>query len=142
MTSVRVDRSLTIPDDEIELTFSTSSGPGGQHANKAATRVDLTWNVDSSRALNERQRGRIRARLRNRIDARGNLRLSSDRHRSQTRNRADVTERFARIVAEAVQPISPRVPTAPTQGARQRRLESKRRRGLIKQNRRKRFDDY
>jgi ribosome-associated protein len=142
MTPVRVDRSLTIPDDEIELSFSTSSGPGGQHANKAATRVDLTWNIASSRVLNDRQRGRLRARLRNRIDARGYLRLSSDRHRSQTRNRADVTDRLARIVAEALQPIRPRVPTAPSQGARQRRLEGKRRRGLIKQNRRARFDDY
>jgi ribosome-associated protein len=138
---LRVNRRLEIPLDEIEYTFSTSSGPGGQHANKAATRVDLAWNVDESRILTDEHRRRLRARLRNRIDSSGALRLSSDRHRSQWRNRADVTARLADLVAEALKPPKQRVATAPTRAAKERRLEAKRRRGAIKRNRRATFDD-
>jgi len=142
MTSgVRVNRRLEIPLDEIEFSFSTSSGPGGQHANKASTRVDLAWNVDDSRVLRDAERDRIRSRLRNRIDSSGALRLSSDRHRSQWRNRADVTARLADLVGEALKPPKQRVATAPTRAAKERRLEAKRRRSGIKRNRRVTFDD-
>lgn len=138
---LRVNRRLEIPLDEIEYSFSTSSGPGGQHANKAATRVDLAWNVDESRILTDEDRRRLRSRFRNRIDSSGALRLSSDRHRSQWRNRADVTARLADLVAEALKPPKQRVATAPTRAAKERRLEAKRRRGAIKRNRRATFDD-
>ena len=138
---VRVNQRLKIPIDEIEFTFSTSSGPGGQHANKASTRVDLTWNIDASRVLNHADRDRLRARLRHRIDSSGALRLSSDRSRSQWRNRADVTARLADLVGEALKPPKQRVATAPTRGSVRRRLEGKRRRGAIKRNRRATFGD-
>jgi len=138
---VRVNQRLKIPIDEIEFTFSTSSGPGGQHANKASTRVDLTWNIDASRVLNHADRDRLRARLRHRIDSSGALRLSSDRSRSQWRNRADVTARLADLVGEALKPPKQRVATAPTRGSVRRRLEGKRRRGAIKRNRRATFED-
>ena len=142
MTSgVRVNRSLEIPLNGIEYTFSTSSGPGGQHANKASTRVDLAWNLNASRVLRDEDRERLRSHLRHRIDSSGAVRLSSDRHRSQWRNRADVTARLADLVAEALKPPKQRVATAPTRGSKQRRLESKRRRGAIKRNRRVTFDD-
>jgi ribosome-associated protein len=138
---VRVNRRLEIPLDEIEISFSTSSGPGGQHANKASTRVDLAWNIENSRILDDEERDRIRSRLRNRIDSSGALRLSSDRHRSQWRNRADVTARLADLVSEALKPPKQRVATAPTRAARERRLEAKRRRSAIKRNRRATFDE-
>jgi ribosome-associated protein len=138
---VRVNRRLEIPLAEIQYTFSTSSGPGGQHANKASTRVDLAWNVDDSRILRDEDRELLRSRLRNRIDSSGALRLSSDRHRSQWRNRADVTARMADIVGEALKPPKQRVATAPTRSAKARRLEAKRRRGAIKRNRRVTFED-
>ena len=138
---VRVNRRLEIPLDEIEYTFSTSSGPGGQHANKASTRVDLAWNIDNSRILGDEDRERLRSRLRNRIDSSGALRLSSDRHRSQWRNRADVTARLADLVSEALKPPKQRVATAPTRAAKERRLESKRQRGQTKRNRRVTFED-
>jgi ribosome-associated protein len=138
---VRVNQRVEIPIDEIEFTFSTSSGPGGQHANKASTRVDLTWNIDASRVLNHADRDRLRARLRHRIDSSGALRLSSDRSRSQWRNRADVTARLADLVGEALKPPKQRVATAPTRGSVRRRLEGKRRRGAIKRNRRATFED-
>jgi ribosome-associated protein len=133
---LRVGRSVTIPEDEIELKFTPSGGPGGQHANRSATRVELTWNVVSSRALDERQRDRIRARLRHRIDSAGVLRLTSDKHRSQFRNRADVRRRLVSLVADALRPQTRRVPTTPTAASGRRRLQSKRRRSETKRLRR------
>ncbi|MDQ4095440.1 MAG: aminoacyl-tRNA hydrolase [Actinomycetota bacterium] len=137
---VRVDRHLTIPRDEIKLTFSTSGGPGGQHANKVATRVDLTWNIDSSRVLGPRQRQRLRAKLRNRIDSAGNLRLSSDAERSQMRNREAVLRRLETTVKQALKTDRRRVATKPTKASQERRLEAKKRRSNIKKMRSGRFD--
>jgi ribosome-associated protein len=133
---VRVNRNVFIPAAEIDLSFSTSSGPGGQHANKAATRVDLAWNVETSAALGPRQKQRVRERMGHRIDRSGVLRLSSDRFRSQTRNRVEVMMRMAELLADALRPQRARVPTAPTQSARERRLRDKQRRAQIKRARR------
>jgi ribosome-associated protein len=137
---LRVNRNLVIPPDEIALRFSPSGGPGGQHANRSSTRVDLSWNVDASRVLGPRQRARIKGHLRNRLDGSGTLRLSSDKHRSQTRNREEVLARLARLVAEALQPRRARVATTPSQAAKERRLRSKRRRSEIKKLRRAPLD--
>jgi ribosome-associated protein len=137
VSGIPISRGVTIPEDEIELKFTTSGGPGGQHANRSATRVELTWNVDHSRALDARQRERVRARLRHRIDSSGALRLASDRHRSQLRNREEVRRRLAGLVSDALRPRARRLPTAPTTAARQRRLSSKRRRAETKRLRRK-----
>ena len=133
---VRVSRSLTIPGDEIRLKFSPSGGPGGQHANKAATRVDLTWNVASSRALGPRQRQRLRQKLRGRIDSAGNLRLSSDAQRSQHRNRDAALRRLEILVRDALRRETTRVATRPTKASQERRIKDKKRRSQIKQMRR------
>ena len=137
---LRVNRALAIPPDEIVLRFSPSGGPGGQHANRSSTRVDLSWNVDASRVLGPRQRARIKGHLRNRLDGSGTLRLSSDKHRSQTRNREEVLARLARLVSEALQPRRARVATTPSQAAKERRLRSKRRRSETKKLRRAPLD--
>jgi ribosome-associated protein len=137
---LRVNRNLSIPPDEITLRFSPSGGPGGQHANRSSTRVDLSWNVDASRVLGPRQRARIKGHLRNRLDGSGTLRLSSDKHRSQTRNREEVLARLARLVSEALQPRRARVATTPSQAAKERRLRSKRRRSETKKLRRAPLD--
>ncbi|MEA2446772.1 MAG: ribosome-associated protein [Actinomycetota bacterium] len=133
---IRVNRSLVIPPDELRFNFVTSGGPGGQHANKTATRAELNWNVEQSRALGPRQRERIRTRLANRIDSSGNLRIVSDRYRSQMRNRQDVTERLTRLVAGALRTPRSRVATAPTKSSKEKRLRTKRHRSEIKRNRR------
>jgi len=131
-----VERRVAIPQDEIELSFSTSSGPGGQHANRSATRVDLQWNIERSRVLGPRQKERVRARLRHRIDSAGNLRLSSDTHRSQLRNRQEVIRRLHDLVAVAVVVPRNRVPTAASRGSVERRLRGKKRRSETKKMRR------
>jgi ribosome-associated protein len=137
VSDIPVARGVRIPEHEIEFKFTTSGGPGGQHANRSATRVELSWNVDRTRALDARQRERVRAGLRHRIDSSGVLRLTSDRHRSQLRNRDDVTRRLASLVADALQIRARRLPTAPTAAAGQRRLQSKRRRSATKRLRRR-----
>jgi ribosome-associated protein len=137
---LRINRTLTIPPDEIGLRFSPSGGPGGQHANRSSTRVDLSWNVDTSRVLGPRQRARIKGHLRSRLDSSGTLRLSSDKHRSQTRNREEALSRLTRLVSEALQPRRSRVATAPSRAAKERRLQSKRRRSETKKLRRAPLD--
>jgi ribosome-associated protein len=141
MTGVRVTRTLEIPADEIDLSFSTSSGPGGQHVNKTETRVNLTWNVKESRALGPRQRDRILKRLSNRIDSSGRLHLSSSRFRSQWRNREDVTARLQDLVADALRPAKRRIETRPTKASRENRLRAKRRRSQVKRARQLVDDD-
>ena len=139
---IKVTRNVTIPVDEIDLTFLASGGPGGQHANKAATKVVLSWDLEGSRALGPRQKQRVRTALRSRIDSAGVLRLSSDKYRSQLRNREDVTRRLADVVARALLPVKARRATTPTAAARDRRLRAKRERSQIKKGRqRPRADD-
>ena len=133
---IRVGRALVIPGDEIELSFTPSGGPGGQHANRSATRVELTWNVDRSRALSPRQRAAVKERLRTRLDGAGNLRLTSAAHRSQLRNRAEVTQRLARVVGDALAPRRARVPTRATAASHEKRLQAKKRRSQTKRLRR------
>jgi ribosome-associated protein len=137
---LRVNRSVTIPSSELEFNFTTSGGPGGQHANKVSTRAEVRWNVDRSTVLGPRQRDRIRSKLRHRIDANGNLRLASDAQRSQMRNREDVRKRLARLVAEALIPPKKRVSTKPSRTAVERRLQEKKRRGDLKRQRRASFE--
>ncbi|MBA2427134.1 MAG: aminoacyl-tRNA hydrolase [Actinobacteria bacterium] len=133
---VRVNRSLTIPEGELELRFSPSGGPGGQHANKVATRAELTWNIAGSNALDEDRRARLLARLAPRLDASGALRITSDTHRSQLRNRKDVLDRLARIVAEGLRAERKRTKTTPTRASKEKRLRAKRKRSEAKDLRR------
>jgi ribosome-associated protein len=132
---IRVGRSLVIPDDEISVTFSPSGGPGGQHANRSSTRAEIVWNVESSRALGPRQRDRVRKNLGRRIDSQGNIRVASDRHRSQLRNREEAADRLSGLIAAALRPPRPRVKTAPTRASKEKRLQAKRKRSELKRNR-------
>ena len=134
--SIRINSHLVIPDDELQISFSPSGGPGGQHANKAATRVEIVWNVAESRVLGPRQRERILTNLKNRIDGSGSLRVQSDRRRSQLRNREDAQERLAQMVAEALRPRRRRIATHPSAGANEARLRRKKQQSQKKAARR------
>lgn len=129
---IRVTRSLTIPDSELRVSFSPSGGPGGQHANRSATRVTLEWNVATSEALGPRQKARVQRALASRLDASGVLRITSDARRSQLRNREDAEARLAALVQRALTPRKKRIPTQATAAARERRLAAKRRRAETK----------
>lgn len=128
MDPVRINKRLVIPGSELQLKATRSGGPGGQHANTSATRVELTWNARTSPSLSDRRRELILSRLSNRIDSEGTLRLVCDTHRSQHQNRKDVVDRFADLVAEALRPRKTRKKTRPTRASKERRLRAKKQR--------------
>jgi ribosome-associated protein len=127
---------LSIPLDDLKFRFVRSSGPGGQHVNKAATRVELTFDVAGSPSLNEAQRQRILTALKNAIDSEGILHVESQSTRSQLRNRQETIERFQAMLRHALKPRKSRRPTRPTAASKERRLEEKKRRSATKRTRR------
>lgn len=137
MDGVRVSRSVVIPLSELDIRFSPSGGPGGQHANRSSTRVELSWNPGESAVLGPVQKARVLERLGNRLDGAGNLRLVSDERRSQLMNRETAFERLAALVGDALIPPKPRKPTKPSRSAKEKRIQSKRRRSEVKRDRRK-----
>ncbi|MEA2451459.1 MAG: ribosome-associated protein [Actinomycetota bacterium] len=140
--AVKVTRSVTIPDSELEFRFVRSGGPGGQHANKTSTKVELVWNVADSDALGPRQRARLLDNLGHRIDSSGVLRLRSDKHRSQFRNKEEVIDRLRGLVEDGLRVRTARIATAPSRKAKANRVEQKRRRSEVKRSRqRPRMDD-
>ena len=128
--SIRVTRSVLIPRSEIELRFSRSSGPGGQHAQKSDTRVEATFDVEASAALSDAQKRRVIAK------AGPVLRTVAQDERSQWRNRELATERLVEALREALRVPRKRRPTKPSKAAKERRLEAKKRRGQVKRLRR------
>jgi ribosome-associated protein len=133
--ALEVAPGITIPLAEIELRASRSSGPGGQHANVTASRVEAVFDVAASRALNDAQRARVIARIGPRVTA-----VAQDA-RSQLRNRELALERLAAKLAAALHVARPRRPTRPSAAARERRLSAKRLGTQRKQARRPPQDD-
>jgi len=127
---MRVTRSVSLPLDEIELRFSRSSGPGGQHAQRSETRVEALFDVESSSALTPVQKKRVISR------AGPVLRAVAQDERSQWRNRELAVERLVEALRRALRVERPRRPTVPTAAAKQRRLDEKRRRSETKRLRR------
>jgi ribosome-associated protein len=125
-----VARGVEIPLAEIELRASRSSGPGGQHANVTASRVEAVFDVAASQALTDAQRRRVMAKLGPRVTA-----IAQD-SRSQTRNREAALDRLAERLDRALAVPRPRRKTAPTAASRERRLDAKRRAGSRKRDRR------
>ena len=128
--TIRVTRSVSIPVSEIELRFSRSSGPGGQHAQKSETRVEAIFDVEASTALSPRQKQRVVRK------AGPVLRAVAQDERSQARNRELATERVAEALREALHVARRRRATKPSAASVQRRLEQKRRRSETKRLRR------
>lgn len=128
--SIQVTRSVAIPVSEIDLRFSRSSGPGGQHAQKSETRVEAIFDVEASAALSPVQKARVVRK------AGPALRAIAQDERSQTRNRELAIQRVVEALRQALRVERRRRPTKPTAASRQRRLEAKRRRGQTKQLRR------
>ena len=122
---------LALPLSEIELRTSRSSGPGGQHANVTASRVEASFDVAASPTLTEEQRARISAKLGPRVTA------SAQDTRSQHRNRELALERLATRLAHALEVRRARTKTRPTRASQRRRVDSKKRRGETKRSRRR-----
>jgi ribosome-associated protein len=128
---LRIDERLAIPLTEVELRASRSSGPGGQHANVTASRVEAVFDVCASAVLDEAQRERLLERVGPVVTA------VAQESRGQARNRELALQRLAEKIAAGLAVRRRRRPTRPSRAARQRRLESKRRAGERKRARRR-----
>jgi ribosome-associated protein len=125
-----VTDSVRIPRHELAFSFSASGGPGGQHANKAATRAELVFDIETSSAFSDAQRSRVLTKLGPVV------RVVADDERSQLRNRAVAEERLAAKLRDALHVPRRRRATQPTRGAQRRRVEAKKQRGETKRYRR------
>ena len=131
MPNLRITEELDLPLDEIELRVSRSSGPGGQHANVTASRVEAIFDVAASPSLSETQRRRVLAREGPRLTA-----VAQDT-RSQARNRELALERLRSRLAAALRQQRKRRPTRPSRASKERRLEGKRKRSDVKKTRKR-----
>jgi ribosome-associated protein len=129
--TLRIDARLEIPLSEVELRASRSSGPGGQHANVTASRVEAVFDVEASSALDEAQRARLLERAGPAVTA------VAQEARGQARNRELALQRLAEKIAAGLAVPRSRRPTKPSRAARRRRLEQKRRAGERKRGRRR-----
>jgi ribosome-associated protein len=132
-----INDELSIPESELTFTASRSGGPGGQNVNKVSSRVTLTFDVEQSPSLSDEQRRRISERLKSRINKDGVLRVVSQRTRSQDLNREDAVALFAELLRRALIVEKKRVKTRVPKAAHDRRLEEKKKRTVVKAERRR-----
>ena len=133
---VRVNETVVIPRDELVARASRAGGAGGQHVNTSSTRIELLWSVATTRALSDEQRERVLHKLSSRLDAQQNVRVVASDRRSQRQNRESAETRLADLVRAALIVPKKRRPTKPSRGAKQARLESKKRQSDKKRDRR------
>ena len=135
MAALFITPSLSIPDDEIQVAFCRSSGPGGQNVNKVETQVELRWPLARSRALNEDDRAWLMQRLATKLTSSGELLVTSSLTRSQLQNRLDAAEKLANIIRVALVRPKRRRKTRPSRGSVERRLSAKKRNSDTKRSR-------
>lgn len=132
MPGVSINSNVNIPISELQFRFARSGGHGGQNVNKVETRVELLFDVARSPSLSDSDRERILKHLKSKIDTAGILRVVAQESRSQWRNREDAVERFATLLRAALKPKKKRIATRVSAGAREKRLEEKKRRSRVK----------
>jgi ribosome-associated protein len=123
--------------NELQFSASRSGGPGGQNVNKVSTRVELRFNINYSPLLSEAEKEILLDKLSNRINSEGELILICQTERSQLKNKEKVTEKFYQLLNKALTPKKKRLRTSPTLASKEKRLEGKRLKSLIKEARRK-----
>ncbi|WP_336714724.1 alternative ribosome rescue aminoacyl-tRNA hydrolase ArfB [Arthrobacter sp. USHLN218] len=134
---LEVSPALTVPAAELRWRFSRSPGPGGQHVNTSDSRVELSWNINDSKAISEGQRLLLAARLGQRLVA-GAITVTASERRSQLRNREIALAKLRNVIGEGLAPEGPRRrATKPTRGSNRRRLAAKAQRAATKQQRRR-----
>ncbi len=133
---IEITPSLSIDENEIQLDFIRSSGPGGQNVNKVATAAQLRFDAAHSPSLPEDVRSRVKALAGSRMTSEGIIVIDAHQYRTQEQNRADAIQRLVALIRQAAKKPKPRVNTRPSIAAKARRVDEKRRRGEIKQFRR------
>ena len=138
---IRVNDSLVIPRAELMMRASRSSGAGGQHVNKTSSRIEISWNVKSSRAVTDAERERLLTRLSSRLSDDGALRVVASDTRSQLRNREAAEKRLAETVAKALTIPKKRKPTRKPRAANEARLSEKKKQSDRKRERKRPITD-
>ncbi|MDX2435183.1 MAG: alternative ribosome rescue aminoacyl-tRNA hydrolase ArfB [Desulfobacterales bacterium] len=129
---LQVTDAIQLDEREIEFKFIRSPGPGGQHVNKAATAVQLRFDLAHSTSLPDHVRSRLTKLAKNRINTKGVLIISANRFRSQDLNRKDALDRLLHLIVKSTWETKPRRRTKPTLGSVKKRIESKKRRSKVK----------
>jgi ribosome-associated protein len=136
-----VNAAIHISDAEFQWSYVRSSGPGGQNVNKVASKAVLRWNVVANTTIPAGIKGRFVQQQGGRISTEGDLILTSQRYRDQERNRQDCLDKLRELLLQAATRPKPRRPTRPTRGSREARLKEKRRRAMVKSQRRRPGDE-
>ena len=139
MDRLNINDKISIPVSELQISFSRSGGPGGQHVNKTSTQAELMFDLLSTPSIPPEDREWLMERLKHRLDSTGRLRLISQDTRSQRQNKAIVLERFAELMSHALRRPKKRKATKPTKGSIERRIESKKKHSATKSQRRAQF---
>ena len=134
---LKITKTLVIPSNEIKWRFSRSSGPGGQNVNKIESRVEIIFNLEDSKVLNDYQKAILKINLKNKL-VNNSLRLAVQEHRNQLLNRQLALMKFSSIIKNALnKPFKLRKSTQPTKASQKKRVEFKKKRGELKKSRQK-----
>lgn len=137
---LQIHENLIIPADQIRVSAVRSSGPGGQNVNKVATCIELRFNPSLCNELHPAVVQRLLEAAKNRLDAEGNIIVTSQKYREQYRNLIDAYDKLKNLIIKALKPPKIRKPTAPTRAAKERRIAGKKQQGTKKANRRRPLD--
>ena len=134
---LKITKTLVIPSNEIKWRFSRSSGPGGQNVNKIESRVEIIFNLEDSKVLNDYQKEILKRNLKNKL-VNNSLRLAVQEHRNQLLNRQLALMKFSSIIKNSLnKPFKLRKYTQPTKASQNKRVEVKKKRGELKKSRQK-----
>lgn len=136
-----IKNGITIPEHELEITTSRSSGPGGQHANVTNTRITVRWNVKNTQALTEEQKQRVLNKLATRLTTEGDLIIHHSSGRSQFQNKELALKQLASIVKDALYVPKKRMATRISKGTKEARMQAKKQHSAIKKMRSTKYDD-